>query len=151
MAHEIGGEELMNPDDCIFFQLAKANQLAGKFLGQKVATLNITPAQALALGFLHEEDRIPASELGKKTELDSATMTGILDRLEAAGLIERRGNPGDRRSILIHLTERGKVLGAEAARLIVEANQEFLRDLTEEERRVLHEMIGKVRRNAVKI
>jgi MarR family transcriptional regulator, organic hydroperoxide resistance regulator len=141
----------VNSDDCIFFQLAKANQLAGKFLGQKVAELSVTPVQALALGFLNEEDQITASELGRKTELDSATLTGILDRLETARLIQRRNNPDDRRSILIHLTERGKTVGAEAARLIVEANQEFLRDLTEEERHVLHAMIRKLRRQALKI
>lgn len=141
----------MDSDKCIFFQLAKANQLAGKFLGQKVAHLNITPVQALALGFLNEEDRIAASELGKKTELDSATLTGILDRLEAARLIERHINPDDRRSILIYLTEPGRAVAMEAARLIVEANQEFLRNLTEEESHFLHETIGKLRRQALKI
>jgi hypothetical protein len=38
-----------------------------------------------------------------------------------------------------------------AARLIVEANQELLRDLTEEESHFLHETIGKLRRQAIKI
>ncbi len=141
----------MDSDRCIFFQLAKANQLAGKFLGQKVANLNITPVQALTLGFLNEEDQIAASELGRKTELDSATLTGILDRLETARLIERHNNPDDRRSILIYLTESGKVVAMKAARLIVEANQEFLRNLTEEESHFLHEMIRKLRRQALKI
>ena len=119
--------------DCIFFQFAKANQLAGRFLGQKVAPLNITPVQAMVLGFLHEEDRITSSELGKRTELDSATLTGILDRLETAGLIERLGNPDDRRSIQIHLTGKGKNVGAEAARLIALANREFLAVLNDKE------------------
>ena len=96
----------MKLDYCIFFQLAKANQIGSRFLGQKVAELNITPVQALVLGFLRDEDRITSSELGKRTELDSATLTGIIDRLEAAELIERRGNPADRRSIHVHLTER---------------------------------------------
>jgi len=113
----------MDSDRCIPFQLAKANQLAGKFLGQKVANLNITPVQALAPGFLNGEDQIAASELERKTELDSATLTGILDRLEAAQLIERHSNPGDRRPILTHLAESGKVVAIEAARLIGEANQ----------------------------
>lgn len=140
----------VDSDRCIFFQLAKANQLAGKFLGQKVAVLNITPVQALVLGFLNEEDRIAASELGRKTELDSATLTGILDRLETALLIERHNNPGDRRSILIHLTESGRFVAMKAAELIVEANKEFLKNFTEEESHFLHEMIGKLRRQALK-
>jgi MarR family transcriptional regulator, organic hydroperoxide resistance regulator len=135
--------------DCIFFHFAKANQLAGRFLGQKVAPLNITPVQAMVLGFLHEEDHLTSSELGKRTELDSATLTGILDRLKTAGLIERLGNPDDRRSIQIHLTGKGKNVAAEAARLIALANQEFLAVFSDKERRTLHEMIGRLRRSAL--
>jgi len=137
-------------DYCIFFQLAKANQIGSRFLGQKVAELNITPVQALVLGFLRDEDRITSSELGKRTELDSATLTGIIDRLEAAELIERRGNPADRRSIQVHLTERGRLLGAKAVRLITEANVKFLEMLTEKESGELRRIIKKLRAAATK-
>lgn len=135
----------VKPDVCIFFLLSKANQMSIRFLAQKVAELNITPVQALVLGFLSDEDRITSSELGKRSELDSATMTGILDRLEAAGLIERQGNPADRRSIKIHLTEQGKALAGEAVRIIAEANREFLAILTEQEQEELRSLIRKLR------
>jgi MarR family transcriptional regulator, organic hydroperoxide resistance regulator len=137
-------------DNCIFFQLAKANQIGSRFLGQKVAKLNITPVQALVLGCLSDEDRITSSELGKRTELDSATLTGIIDRLEAAELIERRGNPADRRSINVHLTERGRSLGAKAVKLIADANVKFLEMLTEKERGELRRLIRKLRDAATK-
>jgi len=137
-------------DYCIFFQLAKANQIGSRFLGQKVAELNITPVQALVLGFLRDEDRITSSDLGKRTELDSATLTGIIDRLEAAEFIERRGNPADRRSIQVHLTERGRLLGAKAVRLIAEANVKFLEMLTEKEGVELRRIIKKLRAAATK-
>ena len=140
----------MKLDYCIFFQLAKANQIGSRFLGQKVAKLNITPVQALVLGFLRDEDRITSSELGKRTELDSATLTGIIDRLEAAELIERRGNPADRRSIQVYLTERGRLLGAKAVRLIAEANVKFLEMLTEKESSELRRIIKKLRDAATK-
>jgi DNA-binding MarR family transcriptional regulator len=135
----------VKPDVCIFFLLSKANQMSIRFLAQKVGELNITPVQALVLGFLSDEDRITSSELGKRSELDSATMTGILDRLEAAGLIERQGNPADRRSIKIHLTEQGKALAGEAVRIIAEANREFLAILTEQEQEELRSLIRKLR------
>ena len=135
----------MKPDDCIFFLLAKAHQTGSRFLAQKVAALNITPVQALVLGFLADEDGITSSELGKRTELDSATMTGLLDRLEAARLLERRVHPADRRSIQIHLTDPGRTLAAEAVRSIVEANREFLDILTERERKELRGLIRKLR------
>jgi DNA-binding MarR family transcriptional regulator len=135
----------MKPDFCIFFLLNKTNQISIRFLAQKVAELNITPVQALVMGFLSDEDRISSSELGKRTELDSATMTGILDRLEAAKLIERQGNPDDRRSIKIHLTEQGRNLASEAIRVIAEANRAFLEVLSQNEQRELRSLIRKLR------
>lgn len=138
----------MQETDCIFFQLAKANQLASKFLSQKVSELNLTPVQALVLGFLHQEDQITSAELGKKTGLDSATLTGILDRLEAADFIERKNNPEDRRSIRIHLTSKGNELSGKAIKVIVGANVEFLQVLTKEQKRNLFDIIKKLRLSA---
>jgi len=139
----------MKKTDCIFFQFAKANQIASRFLSQKVSQLNITSVQAMVLGFLDDEDRITSSELGKRTELDSATLTGILDRLEAAGFIERKGNPDDRRSISIHLTKQGKLMSREATRVITEANLDFLKVLTDAQKRDLRGIIKKLRLSAL--
>jgi DNA-binding MarR family transcriptional regulator len=139
----------MKKTDCIFFQFAKANQLASRFLSQKVSELNITSVQAMVLGFLDDEDRITSSELGKRTELDSATLTGILDRLEAAGFIKRKGNPDDRRSISIHLTKQGKLMSREATRVITEANLDFLKVLTDAQKRDLRGIIKKLRLSAL--
>jgi DNA-binding MarR family transcriptional regulator len=100
------------------------------------------------LGFLGDEDRITSSELGKRTELDSATLTGIIDRLEAAGLLERKGNPDDRRSIHIYLTEQGKLMSKEAIRVITKANLEFLGVLTDAQKRELFGIISKLRLSA---
>jgi MarR family transcriptional regulator, organic hydroperoxide resistance regulator len=138
----------MDETDCIFFQFAKTYQLSSRFLSQKVSELNLTSVQAMILGFLDMEDQITSSELGKRAELDSATLTGILDRLEAAGFIERKGNPDDRRSIHIHLTQKGKALSSEATRVIAAANAEFLQVLTETQKRDLHGIIQKLRLHA---
>ena len=77
--------------------------------------------------------------------MDSATLTGLIDRVGAAQRSERRANPADRRSIHIHLPERGSAMGAEAVRLIVEANREFLGKLTKSEQRQLRTLIRKLR------
>lgn len=143
--------DLMQEIDCIFFQFAKAYQLSSRFLSQKVSDLNLTSVQAMVLGFLAEEDQITSSELGKRTELDSATLTGILDRLEAAGFLERKGNPDDRRSICIHLTKKGKTMGHETTQVIADANAEFLQVLTEEQKRDLHGMIKTLRLNVPRL
>ena len=77
----------MRADECIFFQLTKAGQLGARFWGHKVSDLGITPVQAMVLRFLYDQDQITSIDLGKKTELDSGTLTGIIDRLENADLI----------------------------------------------------------------
>jgi MarR family transcriptional regulator, organic hydroperoxide resistance regulator len=139
----------MKSDKCIFFQLAKASQTGIKFMTQKIACLNITPVQAMVIGFLSEQDQVMAGELGKKVELDSATLTGILDRLEAAHLIERKGNPDDRRSVKIHLTKQGQETGREAKKLIEEANKDFLAAFTDAEKHTLRSLITKLREHFV--
>jgi DNA-binding MarR family transcriptional regulator len=72
-----------------------------------VAPLNVTAVQAMVLNALSEQDEETWRDLGEKTRLDSATLTGILDRLESVALVERRSHPIDRRAILVCLTERG--------------------------------------------
>jgi MarR family transcriptional regulator, organic hydroperoxide resistance regulator len=135
----------MEAGNCIFFMLAKGSQAGTKFLHSKVSRLNLTPVQALVIAFLFDQDQIMAGELGKKIELDSATLTGILDRLETAQLIARKGNPDDRRSVKIHLTKKGKEIGREAGKLIEKANEEFLSTFTKNERQTLLSLIEKLR------
>lgn len=135
----------MRAEDCIFFQLAKAGQAGARFWGQKVSGLGLTAAQAMVMRFLFDRDKLTSSELGSRTELDSATMTGILDRLEAAGLIERRPNPSDRRAILVHLTPKGRKTGEELAVLMKESNREFLQSFEAEDEKSLRTLLGRIR------
>jgi DNA-binding MarR family transcriptional regulator len=135
----------MKADECIFFQLAKAGQLGSRFWGHKVSDLNVTPVQAMVLRFLYDQDQITSIDLGKKTELDSATLTGVIDRLENAGLIDRKDNPHDRRSIQIYLTEKGKITGEQIAMRMEEANTDFLKAFNPQESGELRRLINTLR------
>jgi DNA-binding MarR family transcriptional regulator len=55
-----------------------------------------------------EDNRMTAGELGRALMLSSGAMTNRLDRLEAAGMIERIRDPRDRRGVLVALTPQGK-------------------------------------------
>ena len=92
---------LIKTYDCIFFQLTKASLAGTGFWAKKVAHLGVTASQAMVLNFLGEEDGIPQHVLGQKVQITSATMTGILDRLEKMDLIERRPQPGLSKTSLI--------------------------------------------------
>ena len=136
----------MKAEDCIFFQLAKASQAGARFWLKKVSALDLTTVQGMVIRFLYDHDRLTSSELGKKADLDSATLTGVLDRLEAGGFVERRQNPEDRRSIRIHLTEKGRTTGEKVAKLMEEANAEFLRGFNASEEVALRSLLTRIRR-----
>jgi DNA-binding MarR family transcriptional regulator len=70
----------------------------------------ITPEQWIVLVRLWEEDGRTQTDLGASTYRDRPTMSRILDGMERAGLVERRGDPKSARVWRIHLTARGKTL-----------------------------------------
>ena len=134
----------MNVDDCIFFLIAKAKQAGAAFWGQKVAHLNVTAAQAVVLNFLRDEDDVTSHALGQRLQITSATMTGILDRLEKMELIERKPNPEDRRAILVCLTQRGLDLADKINDIVADANNEFLHGLTRDEKTFLRDILKRI-------
>ena len=70
------------------------------------------------------------SELGRVFGYQASTLTSVLDRLESEGLIERRPNEMDRRSILIAVTARGRRIGRAARRAAEDFENEILEPLT---------------------
>ncbi len=116
----------MKPEDCIFFRLAKANQTAGRFWKKRLAPFRLTALQGLVLAFLFEQDGRTPAQLGKHLRLDSATMTGVLTRLEKSGFAERRKDRADRRSVRICLTAEGRRTGSRVAATLSEAHKAFM-------------------------
>ena len=90
--------------------------------------------QYALLKVLWEQDKQSGAELGERLLLDSATMTGLLDRLEQAGLVERKAHATDRRVNRVALTARGRDLQAPLDREMDQMNQDFLGAFPPEER-----------------
>ena len=67
----------------------------------------LSPPQVRALGVLDPERPVPMSELAEALHCDNSNVTGIVDRLEDRGLVERRSATHDRRVKMLAVTERG--------------------------------------------
>jgi MarR family transcriptional regulator, organic hydroperoxide resistance regulator len=70
----------------------------------------LAPMQVHALRTLEPGQEVPMSALAGTLHCDPSNITGITDRLEARGLIERRNAPNDRRVKLLALTAEGEAL-----------------------------------------
>jgi len=90
------------------FLLSKAYQRAWAIMRDQLEPHELTPPQFGLLAFLWRQDGLTQAELSEQAQIDRTTIGGLVDRLEKAGLVERRQHPQDRRAYKIHLTERGK-------------------------------------------
>ncbi len=64
-------------------------------------------------------------EIGDRLSCDASFVTGMVDRLEEEGLLERRADPGDRRVTLIALTDKGAAMREQALEALYEPPPEF--------------------------
>jgi DNA-binding MarR family transcriptional regulator len=76
--------------------------------GSHIRTLNLTPAQFDIIVTLGNTSGMTFKELGEKTLITKGTLTGVVDRLEAKGLVKRVLKMEDRRSTIVQLTDRGQ-------------------------------------------
>jgi len=139
----------MKAEDCIFYQITKTSQYAKKVLNDKMKNTNLTVGQTLVLNFLSDEDGITINNLGGKSGIDNATMTGLIDRLEKAGFIERKKDTEDRRVYLIYLTQDGKRESKRIKKDMINENREFLSVLTKSEEEQFRLMLKKIRRQKI--
>jgi DNA-binding MarR family transcriptional regulator len=70
----------------------------------------LTHSQLRALIVLGRSDEVTAGELAKSADLNPASVTAMLDQLEANGIVERRRGHHDRRVCLVSLTDRGRAI-----------------------------------------
>ncbi len=97
-------------ENCISFLLGKAQQRVTRRAKELLAEHDVTPVQYATLSVLWEQESQTSADLGSRLVIDSATMTGIIDRLERSGLVERRPDHEDRRIHRLCVTERGRAL-----------------------------------------
>jgi DNA-binding MarR family transcriptional regulator len=111
-------------------RLIQARELYTKELNKKYS---ITAAQLNCLLALHESGPLPLSHIAKLIMVKSSTVTGIIDRLEQKGLVERIRTSRDRRVITIQLTEAGTRLANNAPPPIQQKIMDGLKRLPKED------------------
>ncbi|HVK75014.1 MAG TPA: MarR family transcriptional regulator [Kofleriaceae bacterium] len=108
-------KDALRLDDQLCFALYAASRAVTAAYQPLLAPLGLTYPQYLVMLVLWEEDGPSIKHLGARLHLDSGTLTPLLKRLEAQGLVRRARDAGDERLVRIHLTPAGKKLERRAA------------------------------------
>ena len=118
------------------FLITRIKQVGGRIFERILAQRNIDAfngSQGRILYVLWQQDGIPISELSRETGLAMTTLTSMLDRMEASGLVRRDRGDTDRRKILIYLTESAKALQDNYNEVTQEISDIYYKGFTEEE------------------
>ncbi|MDF3141644.1 MULTISPECIES: MarR family transcriptional regulator [unclassified Streptomyces] len=94
-------------DDQLCFALYAASRAVTARYRPLLDELGLTYPQYLVMLALWEQDSISVRDLGAALQLESSTLSPLLKRLEAGGLLRRERRPEDERSVAIRLTETG--------------------------------------------
>ena len=129
-------------EEQVGFALRKASQRHIAIFTAKIQDL--TPTQFAALAKTYELGSVPQNELGRSTAMDAATVKGVVDRLQARGLVRTDSSPTDRRLLLVTLTDAGIRTIERALPLASQLTDETLAPLTLGQRRTLLRLLGRL-------
>jgi len=124
--------------------LRRAHQRHVAHFEKQVGELDLTPTQFAALAKISERGEVSQNLLGRLTAMDPATIQGVIQRLMARGLIDRRPDPNDRRATLLRLSPAGRALTREAIRRAHGVADAALSPLSDDERASLAHLLRKL-------
>jgi DNA-binding MarR family transcriptional regulator len=113
--------------------IRRAHQISGAVFAAHLAGFDVTSVQYAAMAAIASQPGIDATRLSELIAFDKATLGGVLDRLEAKGLIARLPSRQDRRVKSLTLTEAGGALLESVGARVVAAQAEMMQPLSEAE------------------
>lgn len=135
-------------DEDVTLLVAKARALALKITGVRLRDRGVDLKHYAVLAALEPSQAPSQRELADYLRLEARRLRPLLNSMESEGLI-RRTTGQDRRSHAIELTDAGRVLLAECREVVADAEEEYLRPLTEEQREQLRDLLLAIARSRV--
>ncbi|MHA6718090.1 MarR family winged helix-turn-helix transcriptional regulator [Sphingomonas sp. RS6] len=107
--------ELTAPTLKALRRILRASDLGSR---QLAAATGLTPSQLLVLQEIEQRGETTASVVAGALQFSQATITTIVDRLEATGLVTRQRSARDKRQIILHVTDAGRAMSDKAPDLL---------------------------------
>lgn len=138
----------MELNECINFVLNSTQNTIHAYFKEKLRPFGVTPIQYSMLKCLWDTDMQTPTQLSQTLQVDTSTITGLIERLERKNLVVRTYSREDRRSILVCLKESGRQMQAGVEAAIQEANVEVTLGLERDEVAVFMRLCEKMKENA---
>jgi DNA-binding MarR family transcriptional regulator len=131
-------------EEQVGYLLRRAHQRHGAIFQERIGSAALTPLQFAALVKLLDVGQVSQNQLGRLTAMDAATMQGVIKRLFARKLIERRPDADDRRRLMLRLTPAGKALAEATIPLGQDITDRTLAPLSASERAVFLSLLRRL-------
>jgi DNA-binding MarR family transcriptional regulator len=135
----------------ISWLLADASRLIRKLADRRLGGVGLTRAQWQALGNLRRLGPMTQATLAEIMEVETATIARLIDRLEAAGWIERKTEAQDRRVKLVTMTEKATSIMDEVSIIGQNLRDDMLVDLSPEELETLIATLSKIKSRLIRL
>lgn len=133
--------------EALGFAIKDLSQLMRRTFDERARAIGVTRAQWRTLFVLSRNEGSNQGALADLLDVEPITLCRMVDRLEEAGLVERRRDPADRRAWRIYLTEASHPLVAQLRELGEALNEEALDGITADERDQLMNILARVSAN----
>jgi DNA-binding MarR family transcriptional regulator len=137
-------KKVIKLDDMPGHLFRRLHQLAVTRFTTEMDDAGLTPIQWAAMVTTSQRPGLDQSTLSREIYIDTSTIAGVLDRLEARGLIQRRLSTEDRRLRLLYLTDEGTALLKRASVAVVGMQKWLVEPLTVDERAMFTQLMLKV-------
>lgn len=144
--------EQLKLENQICFPIYAASRLITREYQPLLDELGLTYPQYLVLMVLWESDGLPVNEIGQRLLLYTNTVTPLLKRMEAQGLVARRRSAEDERRVIVSLTAQGRALQEQAAAIPAKlvaglsaegVDEQALHDMLAQLQKIIHHLSAK--------
>lgn len=133
-----------------FHYLLMANQaIYQKRLMDILKDTELTLGQPKVLDYLRDHDGATQKEIAAACYIEAATITSVLNGMEAKGLIERKRLNGNRRSYHVFMTEKGQRMQKKVEEIFLQLEEETFKGISEEKRGEFLEQFFKIHKNII--
>jgi DNA-binding MarR family transcriptional regulator len=132
------------PPRSVGFLISQLGFASSKQFMAALRPLGIDPRGWTLLRYVDAEEGQSQHALAERLGIPPSRMVALVDDLEAAGLVERRPHPDDRRIRALHLTAKGQRVLRRAVAIAVEFESELCSELDEQEREQLIDLLQKL-------